>query len=63
MRANRLWRAISRLRNALEGSIKKQIKGLDGNYHIPNEGVYTLDVKLRYVFYMLTNKEMKTFSF
>ena len=46
MRASRFWRAISRLRDVLEGSIKAQIEGLDVNFHISNEGVYTLDVEL-----------------
>ena len=49
MRASRLLRAISRLRNVLEGSIKSEIEGLDVNFHISNEVLYTLDVKLGYV--------------
>ena len=49
MRASRFLRAISRLRNVLEGSIKAQIKGLDVNVYISIDGVYTLDVESRYV--------------
>ena len=49
MKASRLLRAISRPRNVLEGSMKAQIEGLDVHFHISNEGVYTLDVELRYV--------------
>ena len=48
MRASRLLRATSRLRNVLKGSIKAQIEGLDVNFHILNQGAYTLDVELRY---------------
>ena len=43
MRASRLLRAISRLRNVLEGSIKVQTEGLDVNFYISNEGVYFLE--------------------
>ena len=43
----RLLRAISRLRNVLEGSIKARTESLYVNFHISNEGVYTLDVELR----------------
>ena len=49
MRVSRLWRAISQPRNVLEGSIKAQIEGLDVNFYISNEGVYTFDAELRYV--------------
>ena len=56
MRASRLWRVITRLWNVLEESIKAQIKGLDVNDHISNEGVYTLDVELRYVILKLWKK-------
>ena len=49
MRASRFLRAISRLRNVLERFIKAQIEGLNVNFHISNETVYTLDVELRYV--------------
>ena len=49
MRASRLLRAISRLRNVLEGSIKAQTEGLDVNFHISNESVFTLDFELRYI--------------
>ena len=56
MRSSRLWRTISQPRNVLEGSIKAQIKGLDVNFHISNEGVYTLDVELRYVVLKLRKK-------
>ena len=56
MRASGFWRAISRLRNVLEGSIKAQIEGLDGKFHISNEGLYTLDVELRYVVLKLRKK-------
>ena len=48
MRASRPLRAISRLRNVLEGSIKAQTEGLDVNFHISNESVFTLDFELRY---------------
>ena len=48
MGASRLWRVISRFRNVLEGSIKAQIEGLDVNFYISNELVYTLDDELRY---------------
>ena len=41
--------AISQLPNVLEGSLKAQIKGLNVNFYISNELVYTLDVELRYV--------------
>ena len=49
MRESRLLRAISRLRNVLEGSIKTQTEGLDVNFYISNEGVFTLEFELRYV--------------
>ena len=49
MRASRLLRAISRLRNVLEGSINAQIEDLDLNFYISNELVYTLDVELRII--------------
>ena len=49
MRASRLLRAISRLRNVLGETLKAQIEGLDVNFYISNEGVYTLDVEQRYV--------------
>ena len=45
MRASRLLRAISRLRNVLERFINPQIEGLKVNFHISNKGVYTLDVE------------------
>ena len=56
MRASRLSSVISRLRNALEGSIKAQIEGLDVHFYISNNAIYTLDVELRYVF--LKNKKI-----
>ena len=45
----RLSRAISRLRNVLERSLKAQTEGLDVNLHISNEGIFTLNFELRYV--------------
>ena len=56
MRANRFWRAIPRLRNVLEGSIKAKIKDLDIKFHISNQGVYILDVELRCVVLRLKKK-------
>ena len=56
MRAGRFWRAISRLRNVLEGCIIAQIEGLNVNFCIFNQGVYTLDVKLRSVVLKLRKK-------
>ena len=49
MRASRLLRATSRLRNVLKGSIKAQTEGLDVNFHILNEDFCTLDLELRYI--------------
>ena len=49
MRASKLWRVISRVRNILEGSIKAWIEDLDVNFYITYEGNYTLDDELRYV--------------
>ena len=46
----------SRLRNVLEGSIKAQIEGLNVNFQISHEGVFTLDVELRYVVSKLRKK-------
>ena len=56
MKASRLWRAISRLRNVLEGSIKAQIEGIDVNIYISNQGVHTSNVELRYVVLKLRKK-------
>ena len=56
MRASRLWKAISRPRNVLKGSINVQIEGLDVNFYISNKGVYTLDVELRFVVLKLRKK-------
>ena len=56
MKASRFLRAISRLWNVLERFIKAQIEGLDINFHIPNEGVQTLDVEFRYVVLKLRKK-------
>ena len=56
MRASGFWRAISRLRDVLEGSINVEIEGLDVNFYISNEDVYTLDVELRYVVLKLWKK-------
>ena len=56
MRASRLWRAISRIRNVLEGSIEAEIEGLDVNFYIFNLGVYTSDVELRSVVLKLRKK-------
>ena len=59
MRASRLWRPISRLWNVLEGSIKAPIENFDVNFHFSNEGIYILDVELRYV--VLKNKKSAVF--
>ena len=56
MRASRLWRVTSRFRNVLEGFIKAEIEGLDVNFNISDEGVYTLDVELRYTVLKLRKK-------
>ena len=56
MRASRLGRDISWPRNVLEGFIKAQIVGHDVNFHISNEGVYTLDDELRFLVLKLRKK-------
>ena len=45
MRASRLQSAISRLLNVLEWSIKAQNEDLNVNFHISNEGVYSLKIQ------------------
>ena len=56
MRENRLWRAIFRLQEVLERSIKAQIKGPDAKFCIVTKGVHILDDELRYEVLKLLKK-------
>ena len=44
MRASKLWKVISRLRNVQEGFIEAQISRFDVNFHIPSEGIHIFKV-------------------